>query len=282
MMEEVDSPMSAVSTGSMPSSSFQTSNIRKIGTIAGKNSIYGPPFQSVSHDDIERRNQTGVVHDDDAADTQNETDMHIRGSKRRNSSTALQVHNDTSSIAVQESGFGRLSSIRRYITRCSLTRPKAFGAFLVTITCVLPLLLTVLILGTTLNGKLHNSKHLGKLSSSGLSSSAGDVAAEWASFSVTSTIAAAATDDSRCSAIAKGILVMGGNAVDAAVAAALCLGVVSPGEGTSFLCLICFPLLSSRNLSSLDLLSSHLISSHPTFDRSTNWLTPTNLTLAFS
>ncbi|PHT80884.1 hypothetical protein T459_13899 [Capsicum annuum] len=39
-----------------------------------------------------------------------------------------------------------------------------------------------------------------------------------------------ATDDGRCSRIGRDVLIEGGHAVDAAVAAALCLGVVSPAS----------------------------------------------------
>lgn len=41
---------------------------------------------------------------------------------------------------------------------------------------------------------------------------------------------AVATDDGRCSEIAMKVLQKGGNAIDASVAAALCLGVVSPAS----------------------------------------------------
>lgn len=41
---------------------------------------------------------------------------------------------------------------------------------------------------------------------------------------------AVATDDGRCSEIGMKVLRKGGNAIDASVAAALCLGVVSPGS----------------------------------------------------
>lgn len=41
---------------------------------------------------------------------------------------------------------------------------------------------------------------------------------------------AVATDDGRCSTIGRDVLREGGHAVDAAVAAALCLGVVSPAS----------------------------------------------------
>lgn len=41
---------------------------------------------------------------------------------------------------------------------------------------------------------------------------------------------AVATDDRRCSRIGKDVLLEGGNAVDASVVAALCLGVVSPAS----------------------------------------------------
>ncbi|CAE7343544.1 GGT1 [Symbiodinium microadriaticum] len=49
-------------------------------------------------------------------------------------------------------------------------------------------------------------------------------------FSVTSTGGVAVTDNPTCSQIAADVLSEGGNAVDAAVAAALCLGVVSPAS----------------------------------------------------
>jgi gamma-glutamyltranspeptidase len=45
-------------------------------------------------------------------------------------------------------------------------------------------------------------------------------------FYVSSMSAAVATDDPRCSAIGADILRLGGSAMDAAVAATLCLGVV--------------------------------------------------------
>ncbi|KAJ6799088.1 gamma-glutamyltranspeptidase 1-like [Iris pallida] len=47
---------------------------------------------------------------------------------------------------------------------------------------------------------------------------------------ITSEHGAVATDDGRCSDAGRDVLVDGGNAVDAAVAAALCLGVVSPAS----------------------------------------------------
>ena len=47
---------------------------------------------------------------------------------------------------------------------------------------------------------------------------------------ITSKHGAVATDDGRCSIVGRDVLREGGNAVDAAVAAALCLGVVSPAS----------------------------------------------------
>ncbi|XP_072971592.1 glutathione hydrolase 1-like [Typha angustifolia] len=47
---------------------------------------------------------------------------------------------------------------------------------------------------------------------------------------ITSPHGAVATDDGRCSGVGRDVLRDGGNAVDAAVAAALCLGVVSPAS----------------------------------------------------
>lgn len=47
---------------------------------------------------------------------------------------------------------------------------------------------------------------------------------------ITSKHGAVASDDGRCSIVGRNVLRDGGNAVDAAVAAALCLGVVSPAS----------------------------------------------------
>jgi gamma-glutamyltranspeptidase/glutathione hydrolase/leukotriene-C4 hydrolase len=56
-------------------------------------------------------------------------------------------------------------------------------------------------------------------------------AAEWTTFSATSPgLGVVATDSKTCSEIGVSLLKIGGNAVDAAVASALCLGVVSPGS----------------------------------------------------
>ena len=52
----------------------------------------------------------------------------------------------------------------------------------------------------------------------------------WQDFVVHSDTAAVATDDARCSFIGKDMLALGGSAMDAAIAATLCLGVVSPGS----------------------------------------------------
>ena len=231
MMEEVDSPLTAVSIGALPSLSCQTSGIRKGSVVAGKSRVYELSTEPVRYDDIESMNRNYSEQDDDTADIRNRTNAQLRGLKSHECSSDLRVHDDASSIAVQESGFGRFSSVKRYIIGCSLKRPKAFGASLVAIACVLPLLLAVIILGTILNRELHHSKHHNNHPISESSDSASDVLTmNWASFSAKSTVAAAATDNSICSDIAKDIMVMGGNAVDAAIAATLCLGVISPGE----------------------------------------------------
>ena len=230
-MEEVESPLTAMTTGAMPSSSSQTSGIRKGSIVAGKSRLYELSTEPVRYDDIESMNRNYTVQDDDTEDVRNQSNAQLRGLNSHECSSDLRVHDDTSSIAVQESGFGRFSSVKRYIIRCSLKRPKAFGAFLVAIGCVLPLLLAVIILGTILNREHHHLKHLNNHPISGSSDGASDeVALNWASFSVKSAIAAAATDNSVCSDIARDIMVIGGNAVDAAIAATLCLGVISPGE----------------------------------------------------
>lgn len=75
---------------------------------------------------------------------------------------------------------------------------------------------------------------------------------------VTSDIGVVAADESRCSVIGRDVLAEGGTAVDAAVATALCLGVVRPeasGVGGGAFMLIRYASFNSRIISRLSLQS---------------------------
>ena len=215
-----------------------------------KNSIYGLSFHAVNHDEAE----AGTIDaDNDEYEIELNSDLNdqLRSASDGNSSS-IRDHSDNTSSAVH---FGKVNSIKRYVKRCSLQRPRMFGAFLISVICVIPLLITVILLSTVLYDKTHHKKKI--------KTSLTTVTTEWGSFAVEYKIAAVATDDSRCSAIGKAILSLGGNAVDSAVAAALCLGVVSPGSIDTFCRLFAphfspFPTFSSFS-------SSFFLSSLPTF-----------------
>ena len=126
----------------------------------------------------------------------------------------------TSHLPVLEYRPTRCNGCWRFMRR----HPRTCGAMATFVVCVLPLLVTTGLLAGLLGGA-PMGKH-GR--ASGASNSGGGPA--WTDFLVRTDDAAVATDDARCSLIGRDVLLRGGNAVDAAVAATLCLGVVSPGS----------------------------------------------------
>ena len=97
------------------------------------------------------------------------------------------------------------------------SRPRACICLLMFFLCVIPFMIATSVVVSSISDDDTNG-----------SDSADSTWTE--DFSVTSTEGVAVTDNPTCSQIAADILSEGGNAVDAAVAAALCLGVVSPAS----------------------------------------------------
>jgi gamma-glutamyltranspeptidase/glutathione hydrolase/leukotriene-C4 hydrolase len=101
--------------------------------------------------------------------------------------------------------------------RCIKRRPRVCGGCAVFVMCVLPLLVTTGMLAAMVS-----------IAKNGMKST--PFVPSWEDFVVYSHTAVVATDDARCSNIGRDMLTQGGSAIDAAIAAALCLGVVSPGS----------------------------------------------------
>lgn len=105
-----------------------------------------------------------------------------------------------------------------WCTGLSYKRPRLFGATVVVLALVIPFMIATIVLSSLLISHLHSSDK-------SPTSSAND----YSDYSVTSSLGVVATDNPICSQIGADVLDRGGNAVDAAVAAAFCLGVISPG-----------------------------------------------------
>lgn len=92
-------------------------------------------------------------------------------------------------------------------------RPRLFGASVIFVVFVIPCIIVIIILSHHASTSAYNSS-------------------PYESFSMTtqSTNGLIATDTQQCSQIGADILSKGGNAVDAAIAASFCLGVISPAS----------------------------------------------------
>lgn len=168
---------------------------------------------TIHFNDMNGTNSTlnfSVPEEDEEFETEIDLNGHVknRSTSQKDSSPILQYK------------IGRINSINRYVKRFSLQNPRKAGAFYVFIICVLPLLVVIIVLSSFLKDKIYLR---------GQNSFDFKNQASFDDFSTNSTIAAVATDNAICSNIGKQIMLQGGNAMDAAVAATLCLGVISPG-----------------------------------------------------
>lgn len=228
MMEEseseINTPSAARSDPALsPSSYYSPSYAGRKG--ASSQGIYNLSFTSIDH--VEHDSEKTCVNEDDIEEIDLNNDIHTQlRSPKHGDSSGVQTRNDgISPVPVLEYRFGRVNDIRRYFKRLSLQRPKVFGGCFVFLMLVIPLTVVIIVQSTLLDGKFrfskHNKKSLRSVSTAGIT---------WETFSASSSTAAVATDHAECSAIGKQIMILGGNAIDAAIAATLCLGVVSPGK----------------------------------------------------
>lgn len=112
-------------------------------------------------------------------------------------------------------GFGRKSCVKK--------RPVLLGFAGTFVVLVLPLMISLIVLAVKygkVNRELHDAKH----------EDATALLNPWAQFEVNSAAGVVATDVATCSEMGVDILRNGGNAADAAVASALCLGVLNPSS----------------------------------------------------
>jgi Gamma-glutamyltranspeptidase len=226
MMEEseMNTPSASRSDPTLPASTYYSPSFagRKGASSQG---LYNMSFTSIDH--VEHDSEKTCINDDDIEEIDLNNDMHtqLRSPKHGDSSGVKTRKDGISPVPVLEYRFGRLNDIRRYFKRISLQRPKVFGGCFVFLILVIPLTVIIIVQSTLLDGKFrfskHNKKSLQSVPTPGIT---------WETFSAFSPLAAVATDHAECSAIGKQIMILGGNAVDAAIAATLCLGVVSPGK----------------------------------------------------
>lgn len=127
---------------------------------------------------------------------------------------------DEDSIIFEAYNFPTLSNKTLFVDKLHRYVRLSYASIFLFI-IVIPLLVTVIILSSRSNSTSSIScENKVEISSSSWQNS----------FTAQSKFGVVATDDYRCSKIGADILAKGGNAVDAAIGSALCLGVVSPGS----------------------------------------------------
>jgi gamma-glutamyltranspeptidase/glutathione hydrolase/leukotriene-C4 hydrolase len=131
-------------------------------------------------------------------------------------------NNNNLNSKIREYKFGYYNNIIRIFKGYSVTSPIKYGSFITFILCGLPLLITTIVLSVLLTN--NNSSTIK------YESTTNDNVNQFQSYMATSSIGAVATDTLDCSVIGTNILNLGGNAVDAAIASALCVGVLSPAS----------------------------------------------------
>lgn len=108
------------------------------------------------------------------------------------------------------------STINQFISEYNYRHPRICVSMLTFFVCCLPLIITTFILSE------HKSDSLSQVDLN-----TNSVASK---FYVESNIAVVATDVGACSDLGKNILAAGGNAMDGAITASLCLGVLNPAS----------------------------------------------------
>lgn len=115
-----------------------------------------------------------------------------------------------------------------FVKKIYLKQPRLYGAVMMFALLAVPLLIAVVVLAVQLQQQ--SADTLGSSSASTSDTSNTVKSNNFASFYVNSTKGVVATDTPTCSQIGVDILSKGGNAIEAAIAATLCLGVISPAS----------------------------------------------------
>ena len=170
-------------------------------------------FQYKKEDDRKMITHNPIMNDRDSDDKSTEMIV-INISPPSSPTTDASSHGQSSPMLMEYN-----SSRFNICWRCMKRRPRTCGALIVFAVCVLPLMITTGLLAAMVDWKW-----------TGMRGSSINGNPVWQDFVVHSDTAAVATDDARCSFIGKDMLAQGGSAIDAAIAATMCLGVVSPGS----------------------------------------------------